>query len=155
LENIHSAAQYSINSFAFVVLSRASASTMKSTQIFSLLAVALCSTTTTLSGVPGYDGYKDMCMDGNGNFLCYDPNGMWPLGTTTCSEWDSAKGTCSLGSSSGSIDGGIGEVPADLEVEVATTGSSGGGMPAEMPALEEEVATTPNKEPIEVRLKNP
>jgi hypothetical protein len=127
---------------------------MKSTQFFSLLAAALCSTTTlAVPGSIGYDGRDDICADANGDFLCYDPNGLWPSGTTTCDAWSSADGTCSLGNISGSSGGGIGEVPADLEVEVATTGSSGGGVP--MPALEEEVATTPNKEPIEVRLKNP
>jgi hypothetical protein len=113
-----SSALYSINSFAFVVLSRASASTMKSTQIFSLLAAALFSTTTTLAlpGGIGYDGRDDICADANGDFLCYDPNGSWPLGTTTCDAWSSADGTCSLGNISGSSGGGIGNMPADLEV---------------------------------------
>jgi hypothetical protein len=54
-------------------------------------------------GTVGFEGRNDICKDAQGNFLCYDPNGLWPSGTTVCSSWNSTAATCGLGLVTGTI----------------------------------------------------
>mmetsp|Transcript_24776 Transcript_24776/g.37658 ORF Transcript_24776/g.37658 Transcript_24776/m.37658 type:complete len:153 (+) Transcript_24776:303-761(+) len=95
--------------------------TMKISQILSLIAVAsYWDASHAVKGTIGYGDRNDICSDADGNLLCYDPKGSWPLGTDECDSWDTSTGECSFGNIAGNIGGGLDSLEEEIAVLAPT-----------------------------------